>query len=155
MFYHLKSSCRFHIKIVQRIYLSFTSNQVSYCWYLRLLMENVSLAMVPVRRFVILLTWFTLSISTRSGTAQFSRGVSPSWTLPSMGFSKYIRILLLVPDTQPCPPSKLEVFSTLKEVAGYINIQAHHPRFTTLSAFSNLEIVGVRHFWQNTSPLSI
>ena len=50
------------------------------------------------------------------------------------------------PHTQACVVQKLEVFSTLKEVAGYINIQAHHPRFTTLSAFSNLEIVGVRHF---------
>ena len=106
MFYHLKSSCRFHIKIVQRIYLSFTSNQVSYCRYFRLLMENASLAMVPVRRFVILLTWFTLAISTRSGTAQFSRGVSPSWTLPSMGSSKYIRILLLVPQIASHAPFK-------------------------------------------------
>ena len=53
------------------------------------------------------------------------------------------------------PPSKLEVFSTLKEVAGYINIQAHHPRFTTLSAFSNLEIVGVRHLTEYFSALYI
>jgi epidermal growth factor receptor len=32
-------------------------------------------------------------------------------------------------------PSKLEIFSTLKEVTGFVNIQASHPNFTSLSYF--------------------
>ncbi|CAG7730524.1 unnamed protein product [Allacma fusca] len=45
---------------------------------------------------------------------------------------------------KPMEPSQLEVFSTLKEVAGYINIQASHPNFTSLSYFRNLETIGGR-----------
>lgn len=41
-------------------------------------------------------------------------------------------------------PSRLEVFSTLREVTGYINIQGDHPDFKNLSYFSNLEVIGGR-----------
>ncbi|XP_031638546.1 epidermal growth factor receptor-like [Contarinia nasturtii] len=41
-------------------------------------------------------------------------------------------------------PDRLEVFSTLREVTGYINIQADHTHFTNLSYFRNLEIIGGR-----------
>ncbi|CAL8135471.1 unnamed protein product [Orchesella dallaii] len=44
----------------------------------------------------------------------------------------------------PMEPSKLEVFSTLKEVTGYMNIQGTHPNFTNLSYFRNLETIGGR-----------
>ncbi|XP_044271495.1 epidermal growth factor receptor isoform X2 [Tribolium madens] len=41
-------------------------------------------------------------------------------------------------------PDRLEVFSTLKEVTGYINVQAYHSDFTNLSYFRNLEVIGGR-----------
>lgn len=36
---------------------------------------------------------------------------------------------------KPMDPSQLEVFSTLREVTGYINIQATHQNLTNLSYF--------------------
>lgn len=41
-------------------------------------------------------------------------------------------------------PDRLEVFSTLREVTGYINIQGDHSEFTNLSYFRNLEVIGGR-----------
>ncbi|XP_060869378.1 epidermal growth factor receptor isoform X1 [Metopolophium dirhodum] len=41
-------------------------------------------------------------------------------------------------------PDRLEVFSTLKEVTGYINIQGSHEDFKNLSYFRNLEVIGGR-----------
>lgn len=41
-------------------------------------------------------------------------------------------------------PDRLEVFSTLREVTGYINIQGDHEDFTNLSYFRNLEVIGGR-----------
>ena len=35
-------------------------------------------------------------------------------------------------------PSRLEILSSLKEVTGFLNIQADHVNFTTLEAFRNL-----------------
>ena len=35
-------------------------------------------------------------------------------------------------------PSRLNALSSLKEVTGFLNIQAHHPNFTSLSVFRNL-----------------
>jgi len=52
-------------------------------------------------------------------------------------------------------PSKLEVFSTLKIVTGFLNIQAHHEKFTNLSAFRNLETIGGRHLTEYFSTLYI
>lgn len=39
-------------------------------------------------------------------------------------------------------PERLEVFSTLREVTGYLYIQGYHPEFTNLSYFRNLEVIG-------------
>lgn len=52
-------------------------------------------------------------------------------------------------------PSKLEVFSTLKEVTGYISIQASHPEFTNLSFLRNLEVIGGRETTEYFSSLYI
>lgn len=41
-------------------------------------------------------------------------------------------------------PDRLEVFSTLKEITGFINIQAYHEDFKNLSYFRNLEVIGGR-----------
>lgn len=41
-------------------------------------------------------------------------------------------------------PDRLEVFSTLREVTGFINIQGDHAAFTNLSYFRNLEVIGGR-----------
>ena len=35
-------------------------------------------------------------------------------------------------------PSRLVALSSLKEVTGFLNIQAHHPNFTSLESFRNL-----------------
>lgn len=44
----------------------------------------------------------------------------------------------------PMHPDRLEVFSTLKEITGFIDIQASHRDFKNLSYFRNLEIIGGR-----------
>lgn len=41
-------------------------------------------------------------------------------------------------------PDKLEVFSTLKEITGFLNIQGDHKDFENLSYFRNLEVIGGR-----------
>lgn len=41
-------------------------------------------------------------------------------------------------------PDRLEVFSTLREVTGFINIQGLHADFTNMSYFRNLEVIGGR-----------
>lgn len=46
-------------------------------------------------------------------------------------------------------PERLEVFSNVREVTGYLNVQAHHPNFTTLSYFRNLEVIGGRSMVEN------
>lgn len=48
------------------------------------------------------------------------------------------------PRYQTMHPDKLEVFSTLKEITGYFNIQGYHEDFKNLSYFRNLEIIGGR-----------
>jgi len=52
-------------------------------------------------------------------------------------------------------PSRLEVFATLKEITGYLNVQADHDSFTDLSAFRNLEIIGGRTTFEYFSSLYI
>ncbi|XP_039287405.1 epidermal growth factor receptor [Nilaparvata lugens] len=56
---------------------------------------------------------------------------------------------------QKMHPDSLEVFSTLKEVTGYINIQGDHPDFTNLSYFRNLEVIGGRQLTEYFSSLYI
>ncbi|XP_050360922.1 epidermal growth factor receptor isoform X1 [Nymphalis io] len=46
-------------------------------------------------------------------------------------------------------PNALEVFNTVREVTGYLNVQAHHPNFTNLSYFRNLEVIGGRQVVEN------
>ncbi|XP_076374174.1 epidermal growth factor receptor-like isoform X2 [Tachypleus tridentatus] len=41
-------------------------------------------------------------------------------------------------------PSQLEVFSTLKEITGYLSIEASNPHFKNLHCFHNLEVIGGR-----------
>jgi len=55
----------------------------------------------------------------------------------------------------PLDPSKLEVFATLKEVTGYLNIQADIDGFSNLSAFRNLEIIGGQATFEFFSSLYI
>ncbi|XP_076337707.1 epidermal growth factor receptor-like isoform X1 [Tachypleus tridentatus] len=52
-------------------------------------------------------------------------------------------------------PKSLEVFSTLKEVTGYISIQASHPDFKNLSFFRNLEVIGGRQLTEYFAALYI
>ncbi|KAK3921300.1 Epidermal growth factor receptor [Frankliniella fusca] len=52
-------------------------------------------------------------------------------------------------------PDRLEVFSTLKEVTGYVNIQGYHEQFTNLSYFRNLEVIGGRALTEYFASLYI
>ncbi|KFM81599.1 Epidermal growth factor receptor, partial [Stegodyphus mimosarum] len=52
-------------------------------------------------------------------------------------------------------PSRLEAFSSLKEVTGYVSIQALHPEFKNLSCFRNLEIIGGRQLTEYFAALYI
>jgi epidermal growth factor receptor len=46
-------------------------------------------------------------------------------------------------------PDRLEAFSSLKEITGYINIQGYHEHFTNLSYFRNLEVIHGRQLKEN------
>ncbi|XP_012281955.1 epidermal growth factor receptor isoform X3 [Orussus abietinus] len=52
-------------------------------------------------------------------------------------------------------PDRLEVFSTLKEITGFLNIQGDHKDFTNLSYFRNLEIIGGRTLTEYFASLYI
>ncbi|RLU25658.1 hypothetical protein DMN91_001815 [Ooceraea biroi] len=52
-------------------------------------------------------------------------------------------------------PDKLEVFRTLKEITGYLNIQGDHPDFKNLSYFRNLEVIGGRTLTEYFASLYI
>ncbi|XP_054273985.1 epidermal growth factor receptor isoform X2 [Macrosteles quadrilineatus] len=56
---------------------------------------------------------------------------------------------------QKMHPDRLEVFSTLKEVTGYISIQGSHPDFKNLSYFRNLEVIGGRTLTEYFASLYI
>nr|CAI5863737.1 unnamed protein product [Callosobruchus analis] len=55
----------------------------------------------------------------------------------------------------PLHPDRLEVFSTLKEITGYLNIQATHKDLRNLSYFRNLEVIGGRALYEYSSSLYI
>lgn len=52
-------------------------------------------------------------------------------------------------------PDKLEVFSTLKEITGFLNIQGDHKDFKDLSYFRNLEMIGGRTLTEYFASLYI
>ncbi|KAH8347949.1 hypothetical protein KR084_002500 [Drosophila pseudotakahashii] len=49
----------------------------------------------------------------------------------------------------PLDPERLEVFSTVKEITGYLNIEGTHPEFRNLSYFRNLEIIHGRQLMES------
>lgn len=60
------------------------------------------------------------------------------------GFQQIYKNFSFGPRYPQMHPDRLEVFSTLKEITGYINIQGSHPDFKNLSYFRNLEVIGGR-----------
>lgn len=56
---------------------------------------------------------------------------------------------------EPMHPERLEVFSTLKEITGYLNIQGDHEDFRNLSCFRNLEVIGGRTLTEYFASLYI
>lgn len=56
---------------------------------------------------------------------------------------------------KPMHPSQLEVFKTLREITGYLNIRAKHPDFKDLSYFTNLMTIGGRQTTDMFHALSI
>ncbi|XP_014252271.1 epidermal growth factor receptor isoform X2 [Cimex lectularius] len=71
------------------------------------------------------------------------------------GFQQFYSDFSFGPHYPEMHPDKLEVFSTLKEVTGYINIQGSHPDFTNLSYFRNLEVIGGRTLTEYFASLYI
>ncbi|XP_015916068.1 epidermal growth factor receptor isoform X2 [Parasteatoda tepidariorum] len=55
----------------------------------------------------------------------------------------------------PMHPRRLEVFRTLKQVTGYVSIQASHPDFKNLSFFENLQMIGGRQLTEYFAALYI
>ncbi|XP_011298700.1 epidermal growth factor receptor isoform X1 [Fopius arisanus] len=55
----------------------------------------------------------------------------------------------------PMHPDRLEVFSTLKEITGFLNIQGDHANFKNLSYFRNLEVIGGRTLTEYFASLYI
>ncbi|KAF0307869.1 Epidermal growth factor receptor [Amphibalanus amphitrite] len=52
-------------------------------------------------------------------------------------------------------PSKLEVFSTVKEITGFVNIDAYHPEFRDLGFLRRLEVIGGRYLHEYFSALYV
>lgn len=71
------------------------------------------------------------------------------------GFQDFKQDLTFGPKFAPLHPSKLQVFSTLKQITGYLSIQASHPDFTNLSYFRNLQEIGGRQSTEYFSAIYI
>ncbi|XP_064475004.1 epidermal growth factor receptor-like isoform X2 [Ornithodoros turicata] len=71
------------------------------------------------------------------------------------GFQEVYTNFSFGPRYDKMDPNRLEVFSTLKEVTGFVNIQASHPNFTSLRYFRNLEIIGGRTLTEYFAALYI
>ena len=61
------------------------------------------------------------------------------------GFQQIFENFTFGPRYKAMDPARLEVLTSLHEITGFLNIQAHHENFTNLNAFRNLEIIGGRH----------
>lgn len=72
-----------------------------------------------------------------------------------MGYQHIYTNFTFGPRYQELHPDKLEVFSTLKEVTGFVNIQGYHKDFTNLSCFRNLEVIGGRTLTEYFASLYI
>jgi epidermal growth factor receptor len=71
------------------------------------------------------------------------------------GFQQIYENFTFGPRYPAMDPSRLDVLTTLKEVTGFLNIQAHHPNFTNLKAFRSLEVIGGRTLTEYFSSLYI
>ena len=71
------------------------------------------------------------------------------------GFQQIYENFTFGPRYPAMDPSRLEVFSTLKEITGFLNIQSHHENFRNLSAFRNLEVIGGRTLTEYFASLYI
>ncbi|XP_055379373.1 epidermal growth factor receptor [Condylostylus longicornis] len=65
------------------------------------------------------------------------------------GYSEVFKNYSLGPWYMKLHPDRLEVFSTVKEITGYLDIQGFHPDFTNLSYFRNLEVIHGRQLMEN------
>ncbi|XP_063244948.1 epidermal growth factor receptor isoform X2 [Bacillus rossius redtenbacheri] len=71
------------------------------------------------------------------------------------GFQQIYANFSFGPRYQMMHPDNLEVFSTLREVTGFVNIQGYHKDFTNLSYFRNLEVIGGRALTEYFASLYI
>lgn len=65
------------------------------------------------------------------------------------GYQEVYRNFSFGPRYVKMHPDRLEVFSTVKEVTGFIDIQGEHPDFKNLSYFRNLEVIHGRQLMEN------
>ena len=71
------------------------------------------------------------------------------------GFQEIYENFTFGPRYKAMDPARLDVLHSLHEITGYLDIQAHHPNFTNLGAFQNLEIIGGRTLTEYFSSLYI
>ena len=79
----------------------------------------------------------------------------PFWITRSPDSSRFSPNFTFGPRYPQMHPDRLEVFSTLKELTSFINIQATHPEFRNLSYFRNLETINGRQLTEYFSALYI
>lgn len=73
--------------------------------------------------------------------------IEGSITITNSSFTGFLESCIAnttCPRHKPMHPSRLEVFKTLREITGYLNIRASHPDFRNLSFFRNLKHIGSR-----------
>lgn len=56
---------------------------------------------------------------------------------------------------KPLHPSRLDVFKNIKEITGFLSVQASHPDFKNLSCFKNLKVIGGRQTTETNHVVSI
>lgn len=56
---------------------------------------------------------------------------------------------------EPMSPSRLNVFKTIREITGYLSVQANHSEFRDLSYFKNLRTIGGRELTDKFCSLEI
>lgn len=83
--------------------------------------------------------------------------IEGSLTILDTTFSGYAEVYnnTIGPRYEPMHPSRLNVFKTLREITGYLSIQASHSEFNNLSCFKNLKYIGGRQTTDLFYALSI
>ena len=71
------------------------------------------------------------------------------------GYQEIYENFTFAPRYPAMDPARLEALSTVNEITGYLNVQAHHDDFRTLDAFRNLKTIGGRQLTEYFSSLYV